>query len=129
MMTLHQKSGILTVAAAWLFSIMTVSAQEQPTRGFSDNAETERLRSLGSRALGLPLGTDAEFHAVGNLIGFRSKEFLFSQRLDSRTYFFQDLRTETRAPEAKPLPEEEVLKSVRVALHALDVPASEIGEQ
>jgi hypothetical protein len=56
---------------------------------YSDQAETDSVQALAG-VLGLQFPATAESGSEYNLVGIKSDSLLFSQRLDSRTYFVQD---------------------------------------
>jgi hypothetical protein len=59
---------------------------------FSDTAELESLERISRTEFRITFDTTPVPEASHNMIGLRSKSILFSRRLDSRTYFVQDLR-------------------------------------
>ncbi|HEV2992193.1 MAG TPA: hypothetical protein VG759_27410 [Candidatus Angelobacter sp.] len=82
---------------------------------------------MGTEILRLPLAPDAEYVEQLNLVGFRSKEVLFSRRLDSRTYFVQDFRPEK--PESKPAPEQIARQYAEEIMRRLEIPLAEVAQQ
>lgn len=87
-----KRISILLLAASPVALIPLLRSFPQGnTQEFSDQAEVASLRRAAGETLRVPLER-AEFRSEANLIGFRSKEYLFSRRTDSRTYFVQDLR-------------------------------------
>jgi hypothetical protein len=95
---------------------------------FSDEAEGARLRRVASETLRVPL-ENAEFRSEVNLIGFRSKETLFSRRTDSRTYFVQDLRPAREGEKRFYLGSDaKLLERLREVFKGLEIPANEITQ-
>jgi len=83
--------SLLLLAASPLALIPLLgSVRQSSSQEFSAQAE---LPACGVRPArpSVPL-EQAEFRSEANLVGFRSKDVLFSRRTDSRTYFVQDLR-------------------------------------
>ena len=117
----------------WLVSIGAavgpfVCAQHAPT-DFSDRAEVARLHQV-TESLRLSIPADAEMRSEGNFIGFRTSEYLFSRRTDSRTYFVQHLaaRGEKKA-EVSEVSENELRGRLRETFKALEVPLDELAEE
>ncbi|WP_369374349.1 hypothetical protein [Streptomyces sp. cg36] len=97
---------------------------------YSDDAEVTRLRELGESALGLSFDAVEQSGGAQNMIGVRSRDTLFSRRLDSLTYFVQDNRFGVgRELGVFDGPDEELLRSCRAVLVSLGVPEAEIGDE
>jgi hypothetical protein len=62
------------------------------SEGYSDDEENERIRQIGEKIFRLKFDKVERAGSEANFIGIKSKSILFSTRLDSRTYFVQDLR-------------------------------------
>lgn len=104
------------------------NAQERGQEQFSDAVETARLRSQ-AEALRVPLAKEGELRSEGNVIGFRSPEALFSRRIDSRTYFIQDLRpTQEKETRFFQGPEKDYTERLSEVFRALEIPAAEIAQ-
>jgi hypothetical protein len=126
------RSAMKNNAFSWLLMGLLVllapraNTQQSSSEEFSDQAEAARLRRL-AEAVHLPLAREVEFRSEANLVGFRSKEALFSRRNDSRTYFIQDLRPE-RGKEMFRGHDEEFIERLREVFRSLEVPAAEIAQ-
>ena len=94
----------------------------------SADEHTERLRELAAR-LGLDLAALKRSGTEGNTAGLQTEALLFSQRLDSRTFFVQNERFGiTKEGGIFEGSDEELLEAARRATEALDVPGAEIAE-
>jgi hypothetical protein len=118
--------SISLLVAASLIYLPETLAQGAPPQNFSDAAETSRLQSIATQVLRLKLGPRSELHSEGNMIGFRTETVLVSRRLDSRTYFVQDLRKE-KVPPFKGT-DQELLQFTRRIFAGLNIPATEIAQ-
>jgi len=127
---MNKKSLTVMFLAGGLLALSPLlgSRPAQDAQEFSDQAETGRLRKLAGETLKIPV-ENAEFRSEPNFVGFRSKEYLFSRRLDSRTYFVQDLRPvrpgETQLYRGT---EAEYLSRLREVFKGFDLPAEEITQ-
>jgi hypothetical protein len=99
-------------------------------RDYSDDAEVARLRELGESALGLRFDAVEQSGGAQNMLGIRSRDTLFSRRLDSLTYFVQDNRFGVgRELGVFEGPEEELLRGCRDVLSSLGVPEAEFAHE
>ncbi len=118
------------VSGVGLLSLALIlgNAPQRNAQEYSDQAESARLRRVAGEALRMPL-EGAEFRSEANLIGFRSKEFLFSRRTDSRTYFVQDLRP-SRGAEKQFYrgSEAEFVGRLHEVFKGFEIPAAEIAQ-
>jgi hypothetical protein len=91
-------------------------------------SEIAPVRDL-AESLGIQLGDVTRSGSQANVIGIQSEAVLFSQRLDSRTYFVQDARYGPRQElgiwEAN---DEDYLKATRDILERLQIPRNEIAD-
>jgi hypothetical protein len=60
---------------------------------YSEEGELEELREVAEKVFGIKFDTIVKSGSERNILGIRSEHILFSRRLDSRTYFVQDLRS------------------------------------
>ncbi|MEU3465537.1 hypothetical protein ABZ721_37065 [Streptomyces sp. NPDC006733] len=102
-----------------------------PGSGYDDSDDdVAALRQLGESVLGLRFDGVEQAGGLQNMLGLRSRNILFSRRLDSLTYFVQDDRfgvgRELGVFEGS---DEELLRSCRAVLSALGVPESEIAHE
>jgi hypothetical protein len=101
--------------------------QRKHARDVEDEA---RLQKLGEEALGLRFGEIVNSGSVANTLGIRTRELLFSRRLDSRTYFVQSSHFGTgREGGCFGGTDEELLEAARKALVALGIPPGEFGRE
>jgi hypothetical protein len=122
--------SLLLLAASPLALIPLLgSVRQSSSQEFSEQAEVASLRRAASETLRVPL-EQAEFRSEANLVGFRSKEVLFSQRTDSRTYFVQDLRKKGEG-ERKYFrgSDEQILGRLHDIFKGLEVPDKEIARE
>jgi len=127
---MNTKTVSWLMLAAVLLALVPLlgNGPQRNAREFSDEAEAARLRRVASETLRVPLES-AEFRSEVNLIGFRSKEVLFSHRTDSRTYFVQDLRpARERGKQFYRGSDAEFLQRLREVFKGLEVPANEIAQ-
>jgi hypothetical protein len=70
--------------------------QDRAGRGedndFSDGAALKALRQMAEQVFGITFSGAVHSGADRNFLGIRADKLLVSQRLDSRTYFIQDMR-------------------------------------
>src|SRR5438874_1755479 len=118
-------SSFLPFAASF-FCLTAAFTQGAPPQNFSDAAETSRLQSIATQVLRLRLGPRPQLHSEANMIGFRTETVLVSRRLDSRTYFVQDVRKE-KVPPFKGA-DQELLQFTRRIFAGLNIPAAEIAQ-
>ena len=96
----------------------------------SDEDEMARAREIAEKVLGLAFDKIIHSGSEANLVGIRSERILFSQRLDSRTYFVQDNEYGiTRKAGIFKGPDEEQLAVCHTILQRLDIPLTEMREQ
>jgi hypothetical protein len=128
-----EQNGSLTFAMLLAFGALFFSvpmfAQGRPPLDSSDAAEASRLRSIATLVLRLRLEPDVELRSEANVIGFRSNTLLLSRRLDSRTYFVQDLRTNREKVSRFKGTDQELLQYVRRIFSRLSIPVTEIAQQ
>jgi hypothetical protein len=90
--------------------------------------EMSRFRDL-AESLGLKFDDLIQSGSQANVIGIRSETLLFSQRLDSRTYFVQDARYGPRQERGIwEATDEDYLSAAGGVLERLEIPASEIAD-
>src|SRR4051794_13916218 len=91
-------------------------------------SEMAAVRDL-AESLGIQLGDVTRGGSQANVIGIQSEAVLFSQRLDSRTYFVQDTRYGPRQElgvwEAD---DEDYLEAARDIFERLRIPSHEIAD-
>ncbi len=124
----NARSFWLLLSIALILPPSSWSAQERGREQASAAAEHAKLQRQ-AETLHLPLAKESELRSEGNLYGFRSTESLFSRRVDSRTYFVQDLR----AAQEKELkifegPNKEYTDRLTEVFRALEIPAAEIAQ-
>lgn len=96
---------------------------------YSEEAEMGRFKEIAEGALGLEFGEIRRSGSEANMVGIQSEHVLLSQRLDSRTYFVQDMRYgANREAGIFEGADEELLARCRTALERLNIPQAEIGE-
>jgi hypothetical protein len=119
-------SWLLPGAGLLALALLLGNGPQRNVQEFSDQEESARLRRVAGETLRVPLES-AEFRSEANLIGFRSKEILFSRRTDSRTYFVQDLRPATE-PEKQVYrgSDAEFLGRLREIFKGFEIPGDEI---
>ncbi len=104
------------------------AAEKEPApRDHSDQAEMREFHEL-ARALGLKFEQDVKTAAEANMIGMRSAGLLFSRRLDSRTFFIQDLH-EAEGKSAAYEGEELLSRRAHEILERLKISRSEWGKE
>jgi hypothetical protein len=86
-------------------------------------AELSRLRQM-AESLGLRFTDVVRAGSQGSVIGMQSKELLFSQRLDSRTFFVQDSRFGADVLEAA---DKDYLRAAHEVVEKLKLPTGEIA--
>jgi len=97
--------------------------------GYSEKEELEQLRRTGERIFGLKFDTLERAGSEANFIAYKSKSLLFSSRLDSRTYFVQDLRYGVgRELGVSKASKREQLRIGRTILKKVGIPSSEVAE-
>jgi hypothetical protein len=90
----------------------------------------QELNELATRVLGLKFEPDLKTAAEANMIGMRSAGLLFSRRLDSRTFFIQDLReVEGKSAGYFEGSEELLLRRAHEILERLKISRSEWGKE
>lgn len=99
-------------------------------KDFSDKAEMNRINQIAKRILGLKLGRVTRSGSEANAVGIQSEQILYSQRIDSRTYFVQDNKYGTTQKDGtfRGTDQEQIRLSRRI-MKQLDIPLSEIGEE
>lgn len=97
---------------------------------FSDKAEVKRITQIAKQILGLRLGKITRSGSEANAVGIQSDRILFSQRIDSHTYFVQnnDYGTARRAGVFRGTDQEQIRLSRRI-LKQLDFPLSEVEQE
>jgi hypothetical protein len=92
-------------------------------------AERAKLQSQ-AETLHLPIAKEHEVRTQGNVVGFRAPELLFSRRVDSRTFFIQDLRPvqEAKEPMIFQGPEKQYTERLTEVFRALEIPEAEIAQ-
>lgn len=101
-----------------------------PPSDYSDRAEMQEFNELAKRLLGLKFEPDVKTAAEANMIGMRSAGLLFSRRLDSRTFFIQNLKEGEGKSAGYFQGSEEVLsKRAHDILERLKIPRSEWGKE
>ena len=90
--------------------------------------EMERVRAL-AESLSLKFDEVVRSGSQGTVVGIQSKTLLFSQRLDSRTFFVQDTRfgagQENGVLEG---PDAQYLSAAQAILDKLEIPGKEVAE-
>jgi hypothetical protein len=61
-------------------------------RDHSDDTEIVQLKWVANNVFGLEFSDGHEFNSAFNILAIRSEHVIFSQRIDSRTYFIQNDR-------------------------------------
>jgi hypothetical protein len=103
---------------------------QEGRRDYSEEAELMQLRHLAEEVFRIRLDTTARSGSEANVLGIRSKEVLFSRRLDSRTFFVQDSRYGIgREAGAFQGSDKEYTRISRGILKRLKIPASEIEKE
>ena len=99
-------------------------------QNYSEKAETNQVLRLAKKVFGLKLDKIVKSGSKANIIGLKSEHILFSQRIDSRTYFVQDQRYgKSKDFEHFQGSDEEHFKFCYNILEHLDIPPSEIAEK
>ena len=99
-------------------------------KDFSDKAETEQITRVAKKILGLKLGKIIRSGSEANAVGIQSEQILFSQRIDSRTYFVQDNKYGTIQKDGTFTgTDQEQIRLTRKIMRQLDIPLSEISEE
>src|SRR5713226_1391575 len=97
---------------------------------YSDETELQRVRQTAEDVLGLTFDRVIQSGSEANLVGIRSERLMFSQRLDSRTYFVQDSQYGlNREAGVFTGPDQEQLELCHTILQGLGIPLSEIREE
>lgn len=97
---------------------------------YSDETELQRVRQTAEDVLGLTFDRVIQSGSEANLVGIRSERLMFSQRLDSRTYFVQDSQYGlNREAGVFTGPDQEQLELCHTILQELGIPLSEIREE
>lgn len=97
---------------------------------YSDDTELERARRTAEETVGLTFDKVIQSGSEANLVGIRSERILFSQRLDSRTYFVQDSQYGVnREAGVFKGSDEEQFEVCHTILGRLSIPLSEIREE
>ncbi len=119
------------IAAATLAACATMRERPAPDyrkQDYSDRPLLEELRSLGTDAFGVERQEFAKSAVERNAVGLRSETTLVSRRLDSRTFFVQDLRAGPGLPLGTFEGSDEDLTSRgRAILERVRIPPSEVG--
>jgi hypothetical protein len=96
----------------------------------SDDAEIRELRNIAEQGIGLRFDNILESGSSGNMKGIKSDHILFSQRLDSRTFFVKDDRYgSSREAGIFQGSHAEHLELGRMTLNKLGIPTSEILDE
>jgi hypothetical protein len=104
--------------------------QRTRRQDYSDEAEIERVRLVAEDIFGLTFDRIVRSGSEANLVGIRSERMLFSQRLDSQTYFVQDSQYGVnRAAGVFKGSDEEHLEVSHSILGRLRIAPSEIREE
>jgi hypothetical protein len=90
-------------------------------------SEMSRVRDLAD-SLGLRFENVIRSGSQANVIGIQSETLLFSQRLDSRTYFVQDARYGAGQRGVWGASNDDYLDAARGVLERLQIPSSEIAD-
>lgn len=99
-------------------------------KDFSDKAETKQINQIAKKILGLKLGKIIRSGSEANAVGIQSEQILFSQRLDSRTYFVQDSKYGTiQKDRTFTGTDQEQIRLSRKIMRQLNIPLSEIAEE
>jgi hypothetical protein len=99
-------------------------------KDFSDKAETEQINRVAKKILGLKLGKIIRSGSEANAVGIQSEQILFSQRIDSRTYFVQESKYGTIQKDGTFTgTDQEQIRLSRKLIRQLDIPLSEIAEE
>jgi hypothetical protein len=99
-------------------------------KDFSDKAETEQITRVAKKILGLKLGKIIRSGSEANAVGIQSEQILFSQRIDSRTYFVQDSKYGTIHKDGIFTgTDQEQIRLSRKIMRQLNIPLSEIAEE
>jgi len=120
----------MTTRRLWALTFLGLAAAGCATYGRPGRPTTEvdRLEDLATHVLKLDLGKVEKRGAERNMAGLRSQHVLFSERLDSRTYFVQDDRFQVdQGGEAFQGTDEELIHLARQILGKLAIPAEEIA--
>lgn len=125
------KSKIIPLLLLFTAAILLAplgKAQERGKEKPANAAEQAKILAQ-ARSLHLPPARQSDVRAEGNLVGFRSREALFSHRQDSRTYFIQDLRP-AQGKEEKLFQgqDKEYTERLHEIFHVLKIPPEEISE-
>ncbi|MEH2503717.1 hypothetical protein V1290_002528 [Bradyrhizobium sp. AZCC 1578] len=125
------KASFWLVAAALMISTYRLAMSQDPGMDqYSNVAEVDRIKSIAKNILHLQPEPDATIGSNANVVGLRSKNILFSRRLDSRTYFVQDIRFGIGKPAGVfEGPDDELTNVVGAVFQGLDIPLSEVAEK
>jgi hypothetical protein len=99
----------------------------RPKVGTSPDGDRQRLRRIAQELFQLDPGKIEREGSERNMAGVRSDRVLFSRRLDSRTYFMQDLVYQGVVDAPFAASERELVRTTRSIAARLDVPAAEIS--
>jgi hypothetical protein len=101
--------------------------QQTPGYDYSDAAEAARILETAERVLGFKFEKIERSGSAANLVGLKSERVLFSQRIDSRTYFAQDVGYGIgRDAGVFQGPDGELFTTCRSLMRELGIPTSEI---
>lgn len=101
-----------------------------PSKDFSDQAELEQMDYIAGEVLNLDIGNIERKGSEYNFVAIKSDNILFSRRLDSRTYFVQDIRYGNGNEAGIFQGSNEELKQIsRDIFRKLDIPLSEVAEE
>ena len=101
----------------------------QEKDNYSDEEELEKLRKDAENVFGIEFDEIVHSGSERNLLGIRSKNMLFSRRLDSLTYFIQDSRYEGREAEIFRGSDKVHFKRCRKILKGLNISLAEIDQE
>jgi hypothetical protein len=97
---------------------------------YSDENEIEKIKQIAKKALRLKFDKIVRSGSEANMVGIQSENMMFSQRLDSRTYFVQDKRYGVdRELGVFKGSDQMQLKLCHTIIKQLDIPVSEIAEE
>ena len=124
------RSVLSSLSLLALFAVAAGAAEGPvPPRLRAAPTEVARLRGLAEGVLGMRLGTIARSGAAGNLAGLRTENVMVSRRLDSHTYFAEDLSYGVGGKAGVfEGSDEEMLARSRGIAEALKLPLGEIKE-
>src|SRR5438093_4112328 len=97
---------------------------------YSDEAEIVRLQSTATKILGFTFDRIIRSGSEENLVGIQSEHLMLSRRLDSRTYFVQDIRYQHDSEDGSYTgPDQTLLRTCRTILKKLAIPVAEISDE